>query len=53
MLIHAGWAVPFFWAFVWGIISTVWVSRQLKAEREEWEADDGVAVSDQKDELGS
>jgi len=33
------WAVPFFWAGIWGVIGAMWCKRDMKREREEWEAE--------------
>lgn len=36
-----GWAVPFIWATLWGLISLWWCKRDMVRERVEWEATKG------------
>lgn len=37
-----GWAVPFLFMIVWGLISKHIASKELRLEREEWENDNTV-----------
>lgn len=44
------WAVPFLWAFVWGVISIYWCKRDMVRERLEWQS--GVDSLNIKNENG-
>ena len=46
---ETGWGVPFVWAAIWAGISVVWVRRDLWKEIDEWESDNGAALSDSKE----
>lgn len=35
--ISAGWAIPFIWATIWGLITLRWCKKDLVRERIEWE----------------
>ena len=38
---NIGWAVPFIWATIWGLISMYWCKRDMVRERLEWQATKG------------
>ena len=36
MFSQVGWTVPFIWAAVWAVITTIWVKISLKDEYAKW-----------------